>query len=159
MTTALLNSAKTRDKLHRKCIVKPKTSKLYIDFVKYRNLYNKLKNIAKQNYYSTELSKFQNDIRKTWKLLNTMIGKQSDKSGISEMFKINNANIKDQKTIANSFCEYFSEIGNKYASNIPVADKPFHYYLKARSNSNSFFMAPTDPIEISRIIASLKPKK
>jgi hypothetical protein len=158
MTPALLNSAKTRDKLHRKCMAKQKSSKLYIDFINYRNLYNKLKNIAKQNYYLAELSKYQRDIRNTWKLLNTMIGKQRDKSGISEMFKINNANIKDPKTIANSFCEYFSEIGNKYASNIPMADKPFHYYLKARSNSNSFFMAPIDPIEISRIIASLEPK-
>ena len=36
---------------------KPKSGKLYFDFLKYRKPYNKLKSIARQNYCSAELSK------------------------------------------------------------------------------------------------------
>ena len=65
--------------------------------------------------------------------------------------------IKKPKTIADKFCKYFSEIGHTYSTNIPPPKRPFHDYLHHKT-CNSFFMMPTDPIEISRIITSLKPK-
>jgi len=51
----------TREKMVRKSLGKPKYNKAYINLIKYRNLYNKLKKLHKQNYYATELTKFKND--------------------------------------------------------------------------------------------------
>ena len=170
MTPALLKSAKNRDILFRKSIGKSNTSKQHTYFIKYRNIYNKLKNISKQTYYNTELNKYKKDVRKTWNIRNTLIGRQhnksgisemfkiDNKSGISEMFKIDNKSITDPNTISNHFYKYFSEIGNSYASRILTSNKPFSHYLKSKYFNKSFFMEPTDPIEISRIITSLKPK-
>ena len=157
MTPALLKSSKTKDKMHRKCIGKQKDSPSFKLYIRYRNTYNKIKRICKQTYFANELSLYQNDLKKTWKTLKSLIGKTSDKSGISDMFNINNNKITNAKTISDKFCEYFSEIGHRYASSIPSPNKPFQDYLQ-HANRNSFFMMPTDPIEVSRIITSLKPK-
>ena len=120
------------DILFRKSIGKSNTSKQHAYLIKYRNIYNKLKNISKQTYYNTELNKYKKDVRKTWNILNTLIGRQHNKSGISEMFKIYNKDITDPNTISNHFCKYFSEIGNTYASRILTSNKPFSHYLKGK---------------------------
>ena len=52
MILALLKSSMTREKTFRKSLGKPKNSKEYINLIKYRNLYNKLKKLHKQNYYA-----------------------------------------------------------------------------------------------------------
>ena len=80
MTPALLTPSKNKDKLYKKCTGKSKDCKQTIDFIRYRNYYNKLKRIVKQNYYSEELAKFKNDARKTWKILNSIIGRQHDQT-------------------------------------------------------------------------------
>ena len=43
---------------------------------------------------------------------------------------LNNTNIFDQKTIANSFNEYFVNVGQKLTSEIPQLQGPFEMYLK-----------------------------
>ena len=53
----------------------------------------------------------------------------NNKSGISDTFKINNSITKNAGKISNKFCEYFSDIGNQFASKIPKPDKLFHHYL------------------------------
>ena len=98
MTPALLKSAKNTDILFRKSIGKSNTSKQHTYFIKYSHIYNKLKNISKQTYYNTELNKYKKDVRKTWNIFNTLIGRQHNKIGISEMFKIDNTNITDPNT-------------------------------------------------------------
>ncbi len=117
-----------------------------------------MKNSAKQNYYAAELTKFQNDTRKTWKVLNSLIGRKNDKNGTSELFNIGNRLIDESKVISDGFCKFFSEIGEMYASKIPKSNKPYQHYMKATGRHNSLFLTPTDINEIERIIISLKPK-
>ena len=91
-------------------------------------------------------------------MLKEIIGKQNDKSNISEVFRSVNDVIKDPKTISNIFCKYFSEIGPKFAEHIPAPENSYDHYMKHPISNQSLFMSPTDPIEITRIIMSLKPK-
>ena len=114
------------------------------NFIRYRNIFNKLKKACKQTYYSQKLSLYKNDIKKTWKILNEVIGKHNDKSNISEIFKSGNDTISDPIQISNQFCKYFSEIGSKFASQIPVPRNQYNHYLKDTNNHNSLFMIPTD---------------
>jgi len=159
MTSGLLKSSKIKAKMYRDSIDKPKNSESHQKFVTYRNAFNKLKKACKQNYYTDQLSQFKNDTRKTWNILREVIGKRNDACTISETFNINNVMIEDPKIISDHFCKYFSEIGPKFANQIPTPDKPYNEYLKNTGNVNSFFLAPTDSVEIARIIMSLKPKK
>ncbi len=77
-----------------------------INYAKYRNLLNDLK-VAKQSYYSQLLKDYKNDIRKTWGVINALVGKTNDKSSISDIFKINNTDTTDPKVISEGFCEFF----------------------------------------------------
>ena len=157
MTKELLQMSITKDKMYRKCINKPKTSLAFANFTKYRNNFNRLKRSSKKEYYAAKLKLYSSDLKKTWAILKTLIGKTNDKSTISEMFKIDGVEIKEPKIIANKFCEYFTGIGQKFASQIPSPQKHFSHHLR-HNNPSSFFMMPTNTMEVSELLKSLKPK-
>ena len=48
---------------------------------------------------------------------------------------LNNRNIFDQKTIANSFNQYFVNVGPKLTSEIPQSQRSFEMYLKGFDSS------------------------
>ena len=75
--------------MYWKKLGKDKNHNYYINYAKYRNLFNNLKKIAKQSHYSQLLTTYRNDIRKTWGVINALIGRSNDKSSISETLKIN----------------------------------------------------------------------
>ena len=159
MTPALLKSSNTKDKLYHKCVGKPKDCMAYSHFIKYRNMFNKLKKISKQKYYGDKLFEYKTDLKKTWQIFTTIIRRKVDKTSISDMFSVNNENIRDPKIIADKFCEYFCDIGPKFAAKIQKPKKPYHHHMiKLTQSYQSFFMMPTDPIEISNILQSMKPK-
>ena len=108
MTPALLKSSRTKRIMYKKCLGKSKERQTY------RNTYNRLKRTSKQNYYASELTKYKYNAKKTWGILNTLIGRNNTLGGISESFKINGNITNDKKIISYIFCELFSEIGNKY---------------------------------------------
>ena len=112
MTRGLITSSRELNKLHKRKIGKEKTHPHSIKFYEYRNK-------QKQVYYHELLTKYKHDIRKTWGVINSLIGRSNDKTGISETFKINNTQTNDPKIISNEFCNFFTNIGKKYASEIP----------------------------------------
>ena len=81
-----------------------------MNYAKYRNLFNNLKKSAKQFQYCQLLTTYRNDIRKTWGVINALIGRSNDKSSISETLKINNQDTTDHRDIAEGFCDLFLQI-------------------------------------------------
>jgi hypothetical protein len=98
------------NKLHKRKIRKDKTHPNHLKYVKYRNLYNQMKRKAKLTYYNELFNKYQYNIRKTWGVINSLIGRTNDKTTISDSFKVNNENITDPNKIANEFCNFFLQI-------------------------------------------------
>ena len=86
ITPALLVSSNKRLRLYKKCINKEKSDKSFCKYVRYRNLFNKLKRQSKYQYYSELLNKYKDDIRKTWKVMNSINGSKNDKSSTSDIF-------------------------------------------------------------------------
>ncbi len=156
-TKGLLKSSQTVIKLYKKQLHKPKEHKTHTSYIKYRNLYSKIKKVAKQAYYTECLKLSNGDIRKTWKTLNTLLGKTNDKTGIVDSFIINEQTVSDPKQIGDAFCDYFTNIGPKLAKNIPPSNRtknpPQGKHVEA-----SIFLSPTDPNEVYYIISSLKSK-
>ena len=64
MTKGLMKSSLTSNKLYRKCINKPKNHPAHIRYAKYRNIYYKVKQIAKTTCYANQLNTFKNDSKK-----------------------------------------------------------------------------------------------
>ena len=158
VTKEIIKSARSLDKLYRAQINKPKTDISHINYVKEKNKHNNLKKRVKNQYYKEKLTEYKNNIRKTWDVFNTIIGKKHDKSNISEIFEINNKKTTDPHVISNEFGTYFTNVGKNLAADIPTPNKTFDEFFDTTPNINSMFMTPTDPIEIQRIIGALPNK-
>ena len=159
VTSGLLKSARTRDKMYKKCIGENKSETNWNKFIKYRNLFNKTKRLIKESYYKQLLEQYKNDIRKTWNVMNNLIGRSRDKSGIADIFTINGKDETDHNIISNEFCNYFTDVGRNLANKIPKSNNTYHYYMPQNSNHNSIYFTPTNTEEISDIINVLKNKK
>ena len=157
MTSGLVKSSLKLDKLYRKKLKYPKTHNSHKTYLTYRNIFNKLKRTAKKMYYEQLLKKYEKDMKRTWAVLNSLIGKHNDKSNSVQHFKINDTLEKQPKRIANHFCQYFNNVGPTIEQSIPPANYTPDHYLKNKVDANIFF-APTDPFEVSNLISGLNNK-
>ena len=129
MTKGLIKSSSTCTKLYQTCVTKAKTNPDYEKYITYRNQYNILRKSTKQNYYAKLLKDHENDIRKTWQTINSVIGKSNDKSTITTTFTINNEDTTDPNLISNTFADYFTNIGPTFANQIPESTKSHFDYI------------------------------
>ena len=158
MTGGLMKSFRTRDKLYSKCLKNPGDYAARQKYTAYRNVLNKLKREAKIDYYQAQLLTHKNDVKKSWAVLNKIIGRKTNKCGISDKFCVDGKLESDSNIIADKFCEYFTEIGHRYAAEIGQTDTHHTHWLDGYRVNNSIFMSPTDPEEILKIIKFQKPK-
>ena len=126
MTSGLLKSAQKRDKLYKKSQTEKKHT-TNIKFIEYRNMHNKLKRKAKEQYFHELLDNYKHDVRKTWSVINNIIGRQNDKSSIPEFFRVNGQDETDPIINAKGFCDFFTNVGMKCAEKIhpgePLGEK------------------------------------
>jgi hypothetical protein len=120
-------------------------------------MYNKLKRLTKLNYYNDLFTKYKHNIRKTWGVINSLIGRTNNKGTISEIFKINDIAINDPIQISNEFCKFFTNVGKNYANKIPNSKYSSIHYMLNKIDTN-MYMAPTDNDEIVKYIELLKKK-
>ena len=158
MTPDLVKDSHKLNRLYMKQKLKAPDNPRSIEYKKLKNEYNANKRLHKQEYYTKLLENAKSNIKKTWKILNSLTGKNNDKSSTTNSFRNNGETITDPNTIANNFCDYYSNIGETLASKIPFAHKHFSQYL-SNSNERSIFINPTHPEEIENIIRNMKPKK
>ena len=152
MTKGLLQSSLNLQKMRKRETGKT-SSNLYRS---YRNLYNRLVRIAKTMHYTALIDRYKGDIAHTWQVLNEITGKRK-KSELCDTFNINNVPTNDANTISNSFCNYFTNIGQQCASTIGQATTRSSNYLKG-NYKNSLFLIPTTPGDIIAIISCFKSK-
>jgi len=145
----LLKSSKHLAKLYRKTLQQPSNTDVLHKYKHYRNVYNKIKRTAKQDFFKGELDKHKHNIKKTWQVINKLINKTNDKLSILDSFSA------EPKTVVKNFSEYFANVGPNLANKIPTGKYTPQHYLSG-SHPNSFYMAPTDEEEIMRTISSLK---
>ena len=159
MTPGLVKSSRRCLQLYKKAIGKCNSSKDCKKYTTYRDVYKTLKRKAKQMHYANLFHEYGNDIRKTWRVLNSLIGRSNDKSSVSDTFVINGQKVNDKRVIADGFCKYFSSIGKVCAESIPESKNTPNYYMKGVANHHSCFLYPTDYVEILNIMQTFKPKK
>lgn len=92
----------------------------------YRNRLNSVIRQAEKDYYHDELQRNRSNMRKSWDILKSIINKRQLKP--NNKFIVNNQQITDPLRIANSFNNYFVNIGANLSKNIPVSDiDPLQY--------------------------------
>ena len=113
--------------------------------------------LTKSKYYGDLFELNKGDICSTWRTLNEIIGKTRDKTSCTSM-KIDDQLVSDPEVISTKFCEYFTNVGQKCAAQIPPANVPYTQYL-SHSHTHSLFFDPITPGDIISIIGKMKGKK
>ncbi len=151
ISLALLKSIKRKNSLYKKYLKNPST-KNCDTYKTYRNKLHSTLRMAKRNYFSDILEKERNNMRNTWKILNSILRPKTTAS--TDKFVSGDVSITCPKQIATEFNKYFASIGPKLASTIQHNGKNFSSYLK-ESNVATCFFQPTDENEIMKIISKL----
>ena len=138
-----------------------------ISYKNYSKLFESIKQTAKSQYYSKHgtivpcskmILHYKDNLKKTWQIMKEVIGKgKLISNSLPKHLILNNRNIFDQKTIANSFNEYFVNVGLKLASEIPQSQRSFEMYLKG--SDSSFEEVTLSDEEIKTAFFSLKSGK
>ena len=114
---------------------------------------------SKQIYYTKHFENNWSNIKNTWKGIKTIISiKKYYNCSTSISIQFNNRTHTDPTAMSNVFNNYFTSIAKKTNSNIKFSPKHYTDYL-SHTNTNTFFLAPTDKNEISFIISSLDSPK
>ena len=155
LTSGILTSIKTRDKLHYKItkeLNQNKRIKLMTRYRTHQHILKKIINIYKNKYWKVKFEETKSDSKTTWKLINQLINKPKNTSKYPDSF-----NLSLNNNIANEFNMYFSSIGKTLASKLPLSNNTSH--PKSTNKSvQSIFMKPVDNLEILSIVKNMKNK-
>ena len=153
-TKGILKSSKAKQRLYDK-FLKSKTYEHEISYKTYRKLFESIKQRAKSQYHSKMILYYKDNIKKTWQIMKEVISKgKFVNNSLPKHLILNNRNIFDQKTIANSFIEYFVKVGPKLACEMPQSQRSFEMYLK--ESDSSFEEVTLSDEEIKTAFFSLK---
>ena len=111
----------------------------------------------KSTYFKNILDINKHDIKKTWQILKSAIGKQNDKSCFPQSFCIDNNIVSSKNKISESFNNYFAKIGITTSQNVPKSSKCYSEYLK-NPIPNSMFLESIEHSHVLDIVHKLKPK-
>ena len=134
MTSGLIKCSRKCDRLYAKSIGKSHGTDAFQDFL-------------------------ANDIRKTWRVLNSITGPKNDKSTILDTFIVYGKKETNQENIANGFGSYLANVGRQFADAIPKANNQPSHYTKCAPNLHSLYPFPSDTNGISKILRKCANKK
>ena len=153
LTDELKQSIKYKNKLY----VKAKKHDTVFNKINYNDFKYSLQCQMKQKekeYYNDMVIKNKSNMKKTWDIIKTVIGKKKRSIKYSE-FIVDGKLTDNSNVIANKFNEYFAQIGPKLAKNIPKNCPPFSNFLKG-SYLQTFYINSIQNDEIKKVILLLK---
>ena len=122
ITKGIRKSSKKKKKLYKRT---PQNEQQYKN---YKNLFETIKKKIKKIYYSNKLLKCTGDIKKTCNVMKDIIRKSKVKStNLPRKLTINKVDVYNKPEIADAFNDFFTNIGQKLASQIP---KSYQKHLK-----------------------------
>jgi len=152
ITEGIIHSIKRRNKLYSVYIKNP----CYITEFRYKKYRNKLNHVircAERMYVNESIEKYKGDLKKSWSILNDLIGKQKC-NRLPDNVKINGVEISDCHKIANSFNEFFTSVGTNLANKIKSHVDPLSYMHD--EINQSMYLKPVCIKELYQIIDGLK---
>ena len=130
---------------------------------KYKAYRNKLKGIVRKSritYLHHKCAEFRQDSKRLWQLVNTLIGKETNKTHVIESIRSGSLLKYDPYSITNAFCEFFATVGEKYAEKFKTkGDETTTYLDKIERNDKTLFLHPCTQNEVETLIQNLPHKK
>lgn len=112
---------------------------------------------AKSLYYLNNFAACGNDIRKTWKVINSVLKPGSQSSSLPMSLVIGDKAVEGELNVQEAFTSFFANIGKNITSTVTLSrPKPdFRSYL-GPSCVKSMFLEPVTVSEITKIVNGLK---
>ncbi|CAB4022158.1 Hypothetical predicted protein, partial [Paramuricea clavata] len=125
ITSKVKELMRERD-FHKKKAVKNNSDMHWIKFRAIRNKVNSELKKAKKNYFCNKIKDCVRvkDPKQSWKLINNLLGKNNKSNNISQL-KVEDVIISDDIKIAESFNDFFVNIGAKLANEIEINSTDF----------------------------------
>ena len=159
MTAGILNSINTKDRQYKTLFKTGTNNDDYrvanANFKRYRNILRNSIKRAKMLYYKRTFNLYQNDVKKTWKLIKETL-QQKKRKELPIEFIWNDRIITDLDEIANKFNTYFINIGHSLSEQIH-ATRSSDEYLNNRTNTVFNFTEISEEC-IASIIKNMKSK-
>ena len=160
ITLGILKSIQTKSKLFKQKIRTQNEQQQTIainKYNRYRNILNRVIKAAKRLYWDTVFTESKNDVKLTWKYINTILQRTQNKVNFPDSFRHNGNILTENKHIANAFNMHYINVGPTIANEIPNTTIDIDT-MSNINNPHSFFLIPTTPEEIEKVINKLKPK-
>lgn len=165
ITPKIKQSMRKRD-FHKKQAIK-NNSQLHWDIYKSeRNRVNVEMRNAKAKFFGDKIRECSEskDIKKSWNLINTLLGRNIKSATVNELF-INNRAVSDDNHIAEAFNEYFINIGPKLAAEVndstnqACPDTNSELYSGVHCLGSQFIFSEIDQNNVTRSLKLLKVSK
>ena len=165
MTTIIKNEIRNRD-YHKKKAIKHNSKYHWEMYKKSCNKVNINIRKTKSEYFVNKIRDCANvkDPKKSWSLINSLLGKNSKSNQINEL-KLNNNTITDSTLIAESLNNYFINIGPQLASEISFYEEPDNDLNNENvsgarlSQNTSFHLSQIEIHNVYSILNNLKANK
>jgi len=155
ITTGINKSIRRKNNLYKSWLVK----RTDLALTKYKLFRNKLTTViraAEKGYYQTRFEEAKSNSRKTWGLIKDILSNKTNNSDPVKVLKVNDCTVTNQKNIADQFNEFFVNVGPNLAKKIPLVSGNFLDYVQHKRAPESFYIEPTDTVEITSIVNGLK---
>ena len=158
ITTDIIKLIEFRNKLFRKKKNEKSNENVKLLYNKFRNRVNREMKKAKKIYYNQYFEDNKNNIKKTWIGIKSIINTKNEISPKTSQLYVNGNIIDDPKCIANSYNNFFTNVGFNIDKDIPIINKSPESFLKQR-NDEKILMSHVTHEELIDLIKTLDSKK
>jgi hypothetical protein len=154
LSDGLKKSIKRKHLLHTTYLKNP-SQENQVSYKKFKNKLTQILRMAKRNFIQQELTNCKSDMRKSWRIIKDVLNKNKKKVTKLPKITINGKLCDDPQQIANSFNQFFTNIGPTLDKKIPNSGISPLSFIPQNYTIN-LFLNPATEQEIHRIIDKLK---
>ena len=130
----------------------------WLEYKKLRNIVNIEHANAKKNYFAHKLSQTNHNIKETWKILNSALGRS--KTTTIQWLRVNGTDLTEPDKISEQFNKYFCNIASdilKESEEFDSSDISFESYItKFPKTTSSFRFKRISPADVLHHVGKLK---
>lgn len=158
MTNSVLKCVRKRETMHMEYKKNPKDTSLHVRYINYRNNCDSLLKNLKHEYERKSIHDSCGNSKNLWKTIKNICSIRCSNPEPYNLLKSKPTALES----ANHANHFFSSVGKELADNIlsrlNTSEEHLTKKICSGNNSplNSFFLAPTDGFEVSKILSGLK---
>lgn len=160
ITPGLLKCMKRRDALHMITRKNPNDAEALKTYKRYRNVFFDLMKDLKTQHNKKQFMENKDNPRKLWKTVKSVCELKTKKDSNPELLKIESNPSESLNVCNNYFVNVGQNLANSIMSKVGKSEEDLASNVRVSScHPDSFFMSPTDPVEIVSMIKALKNDK